>query len=477
MADPLSSLWLLTGDAQLEVTPNSPNEFCLFFRDETFVRLRAESNLVRDIIVLTLRAFCKVAVESEETNDAVARGLSPMLTLRTLAEKEATEKHQQLHPGEQPVGVSTSFGGLFGLRCMLSLYTPSLAFHQAQEAASPVPSYDLPWNRGGALGLSASTSPGDKFPGALQEVEDDDTDEFLDEDRPHRKLSIASNLSAARSSFFGDEWDESLLLDAEALIGNAMKMGLQNQILPREPKRISIMDIPDLQIIEAMEGSRSKQQKRGHRDEAQDTRRRRRRLSAIGSDGSTPRGSFDGSNSDDDNDNDNDSGLDESSGAFFESKPELDAKVPLVLDPSCIDDAIQDFMAADDSDEAVKKGVDVDALRSQYVSIFVALQRELHQYKQRVSRLTQQLDEKRDENTGFRTDIDTLQDALRSLQVSNKMYELVADDLRHKKRTALSSSSSGGDDGADVGVTLAAASKFFMDLSSVSESSEPSPAT
>lgn len=473
MFDPLSAFLTLTDAAQLEVTPNSPNEFCLFFRDETFVRLRAESNLVRDIIVLTLRAFCKVAVESAVTHDAVARGLSPMLTLRTLAEKEAAEKHQQLQQVEQPVGVSTSFGGLYGLSCMLSLYTPSLAFHQAQEAASPVPSYDLPWNRGGAFGLSATSSPGAKFPGGdLQEVDDDDNESFLEDERPHRKLSIASSLSAARSSFFGEEWDESLLLDAEALIGNAMKMGLQNQILPREPKRISIMDIPDLQIIETMEGSRSKQQ-RMRKDGSQDERRRRRRrLSAIGSDGSTPRGSFDGSNSDDDND----SGLDDPSGAFLEAKPELDVSVPPVLDPSCIDDAIKDFMESNDTDEDVKKGMDMDALRSQYVSIFVTLQRELHQYKQRVTRLTQQLDEKRDENAGFRNDIDTLQDALRSLQVSNKMYELVADDLRQKKRAALAKSSSSGDGGADPGATLAAASKFFIDLSSAAESSESSPA-
>lgn len=402
------------------MTNSSPNEFCLFFHEESFVRLRAASNLVRDIIVLTLRAFCNVAVTSEVGHEAVARGLSPMLTLRTLAAQEAT---QQQHT--QPVGVSTSFGGLLGLSCMLSLYTPSLAMPQAQAVAPPVPpAYDLPWNRGGGtFGLNAVV---DGKPREVHDVED----EFVEQDRS-RRPSFSSNFSGGGSSLFGDEWDESLLLDAEALIGNAMKMGIQNQILPRAPKRISIMDIPDLQIVETMEGSAAKPDK----NEQSATQRRRRRLSAIGSDGSTPRGSFDGSNSDD-------SGFDDSALELFEgeTKPELDHPERILapaVDPSCIDEAIKEFMEGD-ADEDVKKSIDVEALRSRYIAIFVALQHELHDYKKRVHRLAQQLDEKRDETASFRTDIETLQDALRSLQLSTKMYERVTDDLAQVKSTAAS---------------------------------------
>jgi hypothetical protein len=54
--------------------------------ENCFVHLRAESNIVRDIIVLTLRAFRNGAVSNEAVNYAVSKGMSPMLTIRNLAE-------------------------------------------------------------------------------------------------------------------------------------------------------------------------------------------------------------------------------------------------------------------------------------------------------------------------------------------------------------------------------------------------------
>lgn len=63
-----------------------PNEFSLHLAENCFVHLRAESNVVRDIIVLTLRAFRNGAVSNEAVNNAVSMGMSPMLTIRSLAD-------------------------------------------------------------------------------------------------------------------------------------------------------------------------------------------------------------------------------------------------------------------------------------------------------------------------------------------------------------------------------------------------------
>lgn len=71
---------------QVEVVRNVPNEFCLHLAENCFVHLRAESNIVRDIIVLTLRAFRNGAVSNEAVSHAVSKGMSPMLTIRNLAE-------------------------------------------------------------------------------------------------------------------------------------------------------------------------------------------------------------------------------------------------------------------------------------------------------------------------------------------------------------------------------------------------------
>lgn len=63
-----------------------PNELSLHLTENCFVHLRAESNIVRDIIVLTLRAFRNGAVSNEAVNNAVSMGMSPMLTIRSLAD-------------------------------------------------------------------------------------------------------------------------------------------------------------------------------------------------------------------------------------------------------------------------------------------------------------------------------------------------------------------------------------------------------
>ncbi|RLN67087.1 hypothetical protein BBJ29_004994 [Phytophthora kernoviae] len=309
---PFESLY--TPDIKLEMVQGKPNEFFLHLAQGCYVRLRAESNTVRDIIVLTLRAFCKEAVSYETTQDAVACGQSPMLTLRKIAQEEETKRLP-------PVGASAKFGGLVGLSCMLRLYTPSLTFdQQAQETVTPPP---------GPVRLSLSSSVGGGIAGSEGWQQDDDL-------------------------------DDSLLLDAEALIGNAHKMGIQYQILPRAPKRISIADIPDLLIIEAIENLNV--------ENAAGKRSRQGR-------------------------------------------------------------AIEDFMAGK-SDDLKTESVDVSALRERYVAIFCALQRELHTYKQRVVTLSKQLEENQEQNTSFRKDIESLRSALTSMQVTDKVYDLVTTDLQ-----------------------------------------------
>ncbi|KAF4323616.1 hypothetical protein G195_002455 [Phytophthora kernoviae 00238/432] len=348
---PFESLY--TPDIKLEMVQGKPNEFFLHLAQDCYVRLRAESNTVRDIIVLTLRAFCKEAVSYETTQDAVARGQSPMLTLRKIAQEEETKRLP-------PVGASAKFGGLVGLSCMLRLYTPSLTFdQQAQETVTPPPGpvYDLPWNRAASnsfsLDLPESTGPST----ALEEI-DDSTDGGV------KRLSLSSSVGGGIAGSEGwqqdDDLDDSLLLDAEALIGNAHKMGIQYQILPRAPKRISIADIPDLLIIEAIENLNV--------ENAAGKRSRQGR-------------------------------------------------------------AIEDFMAGK-SDDLKTESVDVSALRERYVAIFCALQRELHTYKQRVVTLSKQLEENQEQNTSFRKDIESLRSALTSMQVTDKVYDLVTTDLQ-----------------------------------------------
>ncbi|KAF1794058.1 hypothetical protein GQ600_11168 [Phytophthora cactorum] len=223
---PFESLY--TPDIKLEMVRGTPNEFYLHLAQGCYVRLRAESNTVRDIIVLTLRAFCKMAVSDETTHDAVARGLSPMLTLRKIAQDEESKKQPQL-------------------------YTPSLDFDQQTQEAPPPPPRQCQCtiypgtDRRVTRSVWTRRSP-------LHKTVVEELDESLGSGS--RRPSIASSIGGGMG---GDGWlnseglDDSLLMDAEALIGNAQKMGIQYQILPRAPKRISILDIPDLQIIEAME--------------------------------------------------------------------------------------------------------------------------------------------------------------------------------------------------------------------------------
>lgn len=404
---PFESLY--TPDIKLEMVQGKPNEFYLHLAQGCYVRLRAESNTVRDIIVLTLRAFCKEAISNETTHDAVARGLSPMLTLRKMAQEEETKK--------LPVGVSTSFGGLLGLSCMLRLYTPSLTFDQAHDAAAPpAPVYDLPWNRGSSFSLDAPESTGSA--GVLEEL-DDSTD------GGGRRLSMSSSVGATGGDGWHDEdVDDSLLLDAEALIGNAQKMGIQYQILPRAPKRISIADIPDLLIVEVMESlndqsaavtGRGAEEDKAHRR----SKRRRRR------DGDSYGGSDTGDSDSDDGDERGCRGNN------------VDGNVvPEVVDASCIDKAIEDFMAGERGGVS-KNAADVAALRERYIAIFCALQRELHTYKQRVVTLSKQLEEKQELNSSFRKDIESLRSALTSMQITDKVYDLVTTDLQQLvKRTA-----------------------------------------
>ncbi|RLN96910.1 hypothetical protein BBJ28_00003390 [Nothophytophthora sp. Chile5] len=415
---------------QLEVARGTPNEFYLHLAEGCYVRLRAESNTVRDIIMLTLRAFCKVAISND---DAAVRGLSPMLTLRTLAQHEEAKKLP-------PVGVSTSFGGLFGLSCMLRLYTPSLDFDQQtlNVAIPPVPLYDLPWNRttGSAFGLEPPESTTAST--VLEEI-----DESLD--GGGRRLGAASSVGGGA----GDGWlhatdglDDSLLLDAEALIGNAQKMGIQYQILPRAPKRISILDIPDLQIIEAMEALSNQKDVRADGEAEKKLRQqqrsqRRRRLSAIESDSSTPPGSFGGSNSGDSDSEDERGGGNVNGSVAAEAGSSFAASK---LDASCIDKAIEDFMADGLGGGLKTDQREVAALRERYVAIFCALQRELHTYKQRVLTLSKQLEEKQELNTSFRKDIESLRSALTSMQVADKVYDMVTTDLQQLVKHTTTSS-------------------------------------
>jgi conjugal transfer/entry exclusion protein len=97
-----------------------------------------------------------------------------------------------------------------------------------------------------------------------------------------------------------------------------------------------------------------------------------------------------------------------------------------MLDTSAIDDLVEDFMA----DGTLKTNTDVAVLRDRYVAIFCLLQRELRSYKQRVATLLKQLEEKQELNASFRKDIESLHGALTSMQLADKVYDLVSTDLQ-----------------------------------------------
>lgn len=108
------------------------------------------------------------------------------------------------------------------------------------------------------------------------------------------------------------------------------------------------------------------------------------------------------------------------------------------LDGASIDEAISNFQANYTTD------AEIEAMKEQYTAIFCAMQRELSESKKRLATLTQRLDEKSDENAAFRSDIATLQDALTSVQLADKVNEQAVDDLKQlldKKKTAESKSS------------------------------------
>lgn len=379
---PFESLY--TSDIQLEMVRGTSNEFYLHLATGCYVRLRAESNTVRDIIVLTLRAFCKLAVALETTRDPMARSASPMLTLRKLAPEDK--------PKKQPVGVKSNFGGLLGLSCMLRLYTPSLAFDQQPQELAPV--YDLPWNRRTSQACSVYPPESTATSTVIEDY--------------HESLSSSRRLSGL-SSIGNEGWhqveglDDSLLLDAEALIGNAQKMGIQYQISPRAAKQISIVDIPDLQIIEAME-NQSEQRV------AEDKTRLRQRSSTGDS---------------------SDSDFERRLGSISNADGSVNAEMPESIDASCIDRAIEDFMASSN-----KGKMDTTALRERYAAIFCSLQRELYTYKQRIVTLSKQLDEKQEVNSSLRTDVDSLRSALTSMQLADKVYDLVSTDLQQLVKRA-----------------------------------------
>lgn len=207
-----------TSSIRIEIIRSSPIDFRIYFLDNCFIQLQAESNAIRDIIVLTLRAFCRSSVSSELINDAIAKGISPMLTIRTIAAMEQSPTKAQL-------------------------------------------AYNLPWTRPNTCS------------GALLIDEDEDEDSeasYSDEDgRKSCDSSITGSTSLSpcteilndhhnrspRIEELIDEsdMDDTVLQDADSLIGHALTLGLPSQVHTRAPKRISVTEIPDLHIIEVHE--------------------------------------------------------------------------------------------------------------------------------------------------------------------------------------------------------------------------------
>ncbi|CAH0487905.1 unnamed protein product [Peronospora farinosa] len=416
---------LYTTDIKLEIVCGTSNEFFLHLAERCYVRLRVESNTVRDIIVLTLRAFCKMAVPDEATHVAVARGLSPVLARCTIAQEEQTEK-------QPSVGVSANFGGLLGLSCMLRLYTPSIDYdQQTQEAPLPPPApvYDLPWNQSVSNSFSTDHPESTATSTVLEELDEpSDAGSMRPSLTSNRQSSLASSVGGGLGGDacqYDDGLDDCLLSDAEALISNAQRMGIQYQILPRAPRQMSILDIPDLQIIEAMETfddqtlpgiEKVRQEVESLRQQQRDQCRRQ------GSNGSAGNCDKEELHERDESSNNVDVGV--------------AARMPEMIDASCIDKAIEDFTA----DTTLKESMDVAALRDRYVAIFCSLQRELHTYKQRVVTLSKQLEEKQELNASFRKDVESLHSALTSMQLADKVYDLVSTDLQQLvKRTRIDS--------------------------------------
>lgn len=238
--------------------------------------------------------------------------------------------------------------------------------------------------------------------------------------------------ASGSASHFAEEIDDSLLLDAEALIGNAMKMGIKNQILPRAPRKISIFDIPDLQIVDTLEPSMNG---------GSSTPRKQKRHSHNSRDSFGSGCDFEGSEYSQESFDSSSGGGDQATTTSNSSAPVL-APLSLVpdLDGASIDEAIRNFQANYTTDS------EIEAMKEQYTAIFCAMQRELSEAKKRIAKLTQRLDEKSDENAAFRSDIETLQDALTSVQLADKANELVVGDLKQlveKKNKEKESKNSG----------------------------------
>ena len=394
---------------QLEIAYSTPNEFFLYLEKNCYVRLRAESNTVRDIIVLTLRFFCKMAISDEIEHPAVAHGLPP-LTVRKIAQDADTTK-------QFPVGVNTNFGGLLGLKCMLRLYTPSLECDpqtkdESTPMSSPAMAHDLPWDRSAgdslSLGHPRSSATSAAFE-ALDEAQDGTSRRlrFIDDARPSPASSIDEGFGDQGCQHLDGLDDDSLLSDANALIDHAQKMGIQCQTLLRASKRISMSDNPNLEIVEVTDsvvggGTSFGQEKQGAQQRERDQRRRRESSGSTGGCESA------------------DCGNDESSINVDESA------ATEMLDASAIDDLVEDFMA----DDALKANMGVTVLRDRYVAIFCLLQRELRSNKLRVAMLLKQLEEKQELNASFRKDIESLHSALTSMQLADKVYDLVSTDLQ-----------------------------------------------
>ncbi|GLE11540.1 hypothetical protein PINS_up024015 [Pythium insidiosum] len=370
---------------RVDVVRHASTEFVLFLSDDCFVHLRAESHVVRDIIVLTLRAFCKSAVSSVLISDAIAKGISPMLAIRTLADAEQRQRQQQE----------------LGSNCSDSASASGSPRSVVPEA--PL-SYSLPWNTPVAAA------------GAILIDEDNDDDSEAsssDEEREstsaggnhiNAKASLpptappsSSRRAASKDAKPRDEINDSILQDADALIDHAMKLGVQHQMLPRAPKRISVTEIADLQIIELQEVASDNNEHSSHRRATTSRKHEHERDECTSSRSSSPE------HTDDDD--------------------VSDCREFVMKDP--VDDAIREFKS-----QSLRGRDDVEELRSQYVSIFCELQRELSEYKNRVTELTERLEQKTTENRSFRNDIATLQDALTSVQVAEKVKEMVTNDLQ-----------------------------------------------
>lgn len=261
----------------------------------------------------------------------------------------------------------------------------------------PAPTYDLPWNRHdvGADDSDASSSADNSPVGARGSSSSFASASGMASTTSAGGAPLSSGFSAP-----DDAIDDSLLLDAEALIGNAMKMGIKNQILPRAPKRISILDIADLQIVDVASDAGPGRSSTPQSRSSSLSQHQQRHFDSVSSDRDTRT-------------------LSQSDSVASSSAVALDSG-------ESIDDALERFDRSDS---------DASALKTQYTAIFCALQRELSDAKRRIAVLTQRLDDKSEENAAFRSDIETLQTALTAVHVADKVNELVAGDLAQLVQT------------------------------------------